>query len=263
MTWRLAGYTLTGLAFYLIFLIATLPAHWLGELLARNTHGAIALRSTQGTAWHGRGILELRGSGGPAVNSQAQWEMHWLPLFIGRLGGTVETHGDLNLQTELQLGLNSLTLKNTELELPAALLPAFYAPAMFISPTGSLHGKATEFSIRAGQVTGEAQLRWLGAGSKIGAFSDLGDFLIVMNGENDTTKLRIDTLRGDLKVNAQGSWLAGGDGQLSLQGSLNTGARDVALRPLTTLLQARREGDQYLLSSSSRVPLPAWLAKRP
>jgi hypothetical protein len=262
MNGRLLGYGLAGLVLYLLFLIVNLPAHWLGEALNRNTNGALSLRNTQGTAWRGSGILELRGGSGQTLSTRARWDMLWLPLFTGKLGATLETRGDLNLQTELQLGLNSLTLRNAELELPAAQLPVLYAPAVFVSPTGTLHGKTQEFSIRAGQVSGEAQIRWLGAGSKVGAFGDLGDYLFVIHGENDSAKLRIETLRGDLKIGATGNWQTARDGQLTLQGSLNPGARDTALRPLTTLLQARREGDQYLLSTSARLALPTWLAAK-
>jgi len=261
MNFRLMGYALTGLVFYFLFLVATLPAHWLGAEIERRTNGTLTLSSAKGTVWLGSGILEVRGSS-QSVSTRAQWKLHWLPLFSGQLGAAVETRGDLNLQSDVRLGLHSLALHNLEMELPATHLPAFYSPALFISPTGTLSGKAQEFSIHAGQVSGEAQIRWTQAGSKVGAYNDLGDYLLVLNGENSFAKIRIDTLRGDLKVNASGQWQTGRDGELTLQGNLHTGARDTALKPLTTLLRARREGEQYQLSTSIRIALPPWIAAR-
>lgn len=261
--WKFIGYALMGIALYLFFMVATLPAYWLGEALSRTSNGVLALRNTHGTIWNGNGLLELRASGASALSSHALWELQLLPLLTGKLSLTVETRGDITLRSNLLLGPRSLSLRNTEWELAATQLPALYAPAMFISPTGNLHGKADEFTIDAGQVRGETQIRWMGAGSRLGALNELGDYLLVVHGDNGQATLRMETLRGDLRIAATGAWQPAQKGQLTLQGTLNTGARDDALKPLTALLQARREGDHYLLTSSTRLPLPAWLGPKP
>ena len=53
-----------GIGAYLVFLLANLPAAWLGFALERSSRGALALGEPSGTVWRGRGLLALRSGAG-------------------------------------------------------------------------------------------------------------------------------------------------------------------------------------------------------
>lgn len=74
---------ITGIAAYVVFLIATLPA----TLLFKFTPSQVQAGAISGTIWHGKattlqaGVLNL---------GDAEWNLHLLPVFIGRVGADLK-----------------------------------------------------------------------------------------------------------------------------------------------------------------------------
>jgi len=260
-SWSRTRYIAAGLVLYLLFLVVTLPAAWVGELLTRFTHGQARLLGSQGSLWRGSGLLVFSPAGGMALQNRVHWNVAPLWLVTGQLRTEIRSEGDVTLQTMLTVGYRHLRLQQLTGEFTASQIQAFYPPAMLVSPTGQIKIAADDVSLGKSGFHGEMRMTWTGAGSKLGAAGELGDYLLVANGENGAANLRVETLRGDIRVDARGAWQAQGDGTLSLDGSLMPGSRESAIGAMLAALNARKEGDHYPLRINTRLPLPAFLGR--
>lgn len=247
-----------GIALYLVFLVATLPAGWAGELLARVTQGQLRLQDPQGSLWRGSGTIALQRAGAQ-LHNRVHWNLQPLWLLTGRLRAEVRSEGDIALQAIVSFGYRRLRVQDLSGEFAAGHAQAFYAPAMLLSPTGQVKVNASEFELGKSGFSGEARLTWSGAGSKLGGAAEIGDYLLIANGRDGAAALRVETLRGDIKIDARGSWQAKTDGSLALEGSLVPGNREAALGPLLAALNVRKDGDRYPIRLNTRLPLPAIL----
>jgi hypothetical protein len=249
-TRRGLGIALLGLVLYLIFLIVTVPAYWLGEGLLRLTAGRILLQHATGSLWHGTGVLQA-GAHGVTI----EWNVQPAMLLMGKIRIGLRSRSDSSVRSTLTVGYRQIGLHDTEAELPAAIVAAFYPPAAFIAPTGKLRFSTSETEIGSQGMTGEARLSWVGAGGKLGGVGEVGDYQLTATGENGVARLRLETLRGDIKITGNGQWQAAGDGSVKLDGTLVPGSRDAMMAPLLPLLNARRNGDQYTFSYTGRLVL--------
>jgi len=244
------GVALLGVGLYLIFLVVTVPAYWLGEGLLRMTAGSIRLQHASGSLWHGAGLL-LIGPHGVMV----EWDIQPAWLLLGKARIRLHSRNDSSLRATLTIGYRQLGLHDTEAELPAAVVGAFYPPAAFIAPTGKLRFSSAETEIGSNGMTGEAKLSWLGAGGKLGGVGEVGDYQLTATGNNGVAMLRLETLRGDIAITGNGQWQPAGDGSVRLDGTLVPGSREAMIAPLLPLLNARRNGDQYVFSYATRLSL--------
>lgn len=251
--WRGVAIALAGSLLYAVFLLATLPAAWLGDWLARQSRGQLVLQAAQGSVWDGAGQLRIAGAGGEPLVVRLRWRVQPLWLVTGRLRAQLQAEDGLNLRTGLDLGWRRLQLGNLEAELPAAAIPALFAPAALLAPSGRLRLTSDEFEWQAGSLHGELRIAWTGAGTSLGGAGELGDYLLVINGQGSTAALRLDTLRGEVRLAGQGSWQPG-DGRLQLDASLRPGTREAQLAPLLQMMQARHEGEEYRFSFDTRLP---------
>jgi general secretion pathway protein N len=120
-TW--VRFALAGLAAYLVFLVATLPAAWLGYALERASGGALALGDPRGSVWNGRGALAVRSSSGFRGVADIEWRCNPLSIFSGRLSVALTgTASGGDLKATVGLGLGSVRLQNVEATIQAALL---------------------------------------------------------------------------------------------------------------------------------------------
>jgi hypothetical protein len=257
--WRWWQLAVTGVLLYVLFLAITLPAYWLSDLVIRASRGMLRLEATQGSVWDGSGNLVVRHSGPAALTSRIHWNFQPLALFTGRLQVELQARGDLAVKGQVALGYHTLHLGNIEAELPATLIQAFYTPAALLSPTGTLRASAAELELGRSGLAGEGKLTWLGAGGKFGGIGEIGDYQLVVSGQNGPANLRLETLRGDLRLDARGSWQLNTDGLLQLDGTLTAGPREAMLAPLLTMLNARKEGDRHAFQISTRLAPPAFL----
>ena len=73
------------LAAYAGFLVAGLPAAWLGAALGHASGGLLALGEPAGTLWRGSGVLGLRSAGGYRRVAALEWRGQPSALLRGRL----------------------------------------------------------------------------------------------------------------------------------------------------------------------------------
>lgn len=247
-----------GIALYLMFLIATLPASWAGELLTRVSQGQLRLQDPQGSLWRGSGTIAIQRAGARLQN-RVHWNLQPLWLLTGQLRAAIKSEGDIALQAVVSFGYHRLRVQDLNGEFAASHAQAFYAPAMLLSPTGQVKVNASEFELGKSGFNGEARLTWNSAGSRLGGAGEIGDYLLVASGQDGAAALRVETLRGDIKIDARGNWRANTDGSLTLEGTLVPGNREATLGPLLSSLNTRKDGDRYPIRLDTRLPLPAIL----
>jgi len=244
------GMALLGLLSYLLFLVTAVPAYWLNSALMRNTNGSLQLLNTAGTIWSGSGTLATG-----AFNIRVAWEIQPLWLLLGKARIRISSLDPSPLRTTLSVGYHQLVLEETEADLPASAITALYPPAGFFSPTGTVHLSTAAFEFKPQKVTGEVQMRWLGAGGRLGGAGELGDYQLTATGKNGAVQLRLQTLRGDVQVSGNGQWLPAADGSIRLDGTLNPGSREAQISPILPLINGRREGDHYAFTYVGRLAL--------
>jgi hypothetical protein len=257
---RPIAYLLTAILFYAVFLIATLPADWMGTLLTRFTGGAVGLKRASGSFWHGSGDLAVRTGASQTLQTRIGWTIQPYWLLAGKLQARLESSGDIDARATIRLGYRSIDIRDCDGRFRAAAASAVYFPLTLAALTGQAQFFAERLALDSGGIQGTLDLKWLNAGSRINGMTDLGDYRLVLTGQGAAVGILADTQRGDVQLNAKGSWQAQGDGALSVDGTLTGGSREAVIAPLLALLNARRAGNAYEFSVRARIPspLPHW-----
>lgn len=254
--WRVLAYLGAILCGYVLFLLVTLPAYWADWLASRASHNAVRIQQSEGTLWNGTGNLVIQSAGRILMQDRIAWELQPLWLVTGKLQAHFSTRdSNLALNGTIRAGYRHLSAHDVDATLPVSVFGAFNPALDLVAPSGRLQITAQQATLTPAGLEGGVQLTWLGAGARMGGLGEAGDYRLVVNGRGPTAELRIETLRGDVGVTAQGEWQAQGEGLLRLTGSIAPGNREQALRPLLTMLNAQNNNGQYGWAFNGRFPL--------
>jgi hypothetical protein len=252
--WRGLAYFGAGLCSYILFLLITLPAYWADWLLNRASHNVARIQQTEGTVWSGAGYLVLQSAGQERMHTRIAWELQPLWLITGKLQARINSQdSSAPLNATIQVGYRLLSIRDVEATLPMSVLSAFNPAIDLAALSGRLQVSTQQTTLTPAGLEGDAQLTWLGAGARMGGLSEVGDYRLVVNGRGPRAELRVDTLRGDVAVTAQGEWQMQGEGLLQLSGTVNPGNREQSLGPLLAMLNAQNNNGQYSWTLTSRV----------
>ncbi len=234
---------LLGAGAYLVFLVANLPAAWLGFALERSSGGALALGDPRGTVWSGAGVLGLRSGGAYRGIADLEWRCNPLWVFAGRLKVALSGAGrETRLRATLGLGAGKATLNDVEANFPAAIVESALAAAAFAKPEGQLRVKADSIEWGAASVRGAATVEWIDAGLGGLQAPRLGDYQLQIAASGDRAELRLATLRGDLRLTGQGEWRAAQPRMVQLRGTAQASAERKDLESLLQALGIRGSG---------------------
>ena len=253
---RWLAYVAAGLLGFLLFMLISLPAYWVDWLLQRAGQDMVRIQEPTGTLWNGAGTLVVRSLGQPVLQSRIAWSIQPQWLFTGKLGVHI-TSRDSNtpLKATLRLGYRHLAIRDVDATLPAGAISVFNPAVSLVAPAGRLQLVSEQATLTPAGLDGNLQLTWLGAGASMSGLSELGDYRLVVTGRGATAELKIDTLRGDVGVAAQGEWQTQGAGPLALTGSIAPGSREQALSPVFTMMNIRNINGQYQWAVNSRFPV--------
>lgn len=246
-------YVAAGLCGYALFLLITLPAYWADWLASRASHNAVRIQQPEGTLWGGRGNLVIQSAGQEQMQTRIVWELQTLRLFTGKLQVRLRSlDNNPALNATIRAGYHHLSIHDVEATLPVSVLSAFNPAIDLVAPSGRLQITAQQATLTPAGLEGAVQLTWLGAGARMGGLSEAGDYRLAVNGRGATAELRIETLRGDIGVTAQGEWQTQGEGLVRLTGNVTPGSREQSLRPLLTMLNVQNNNGQYSWTLNSR-----------
>ena len=167
------------------------------------------------------------------------------------------------LNATLRIGYHHVSISDVDATIPVSVLSAFIPAIDLVAPSGRLQITAQQATLTPAGLDGGMQLTWLGAGARMGGLNEVGDYRLVVNGRGPTAELRIETLRGDVAVTAQGEWQAQGEGLVRLTGNVTPGNREQTLRPLLTMLNAQNNNGQYSWSLNSRFSPAQFFGTKP
>jgi general secretion pathway protein N len=251
--WRGLIYLGAGLCGFAGFLLITLPAYWADWLVSRASHNVVRIQQSEGTLWNGTGNLVIHSAGQERMQTRIAWKLQPLWLLTGKLRTHLSARdSNTTLNATIRIGYRHLSVNDVEATLPVSVLSVFNPAIDLVAPSGHLQITAQQATLTPAGLEGDVQLTWLGAGARLGGLSEVGDYRLVVNGRGATAELRIDTLRGDVGVTAQGEWQAQGEGLLRLAGSIAPGGREQTLRPLLAMMNTRNNSGQYSWTVNSR-----------
>jgi len=223
---------LLGAGAYLVFLVANLPAAWLGLALERTSGGALALGDPRGTVWSGSGVLALRSGSAYRGIVDLEWRCNPLWVLAGRLNVALSGAGrEARLRAKVSLGAGKAAVNDLEANVPAAIAETALAAAAFAKPDGQLRVKADSLEWGAASVRGAATVEWTDAGLGGMQAPRLGDYQLQIAASGDRADLRLATLRGDLRLTAGGEWRAAQPRIVQLRGTAQASAERKDLEP--------------------------------
>jgi general secretion pathway protein N len=224
-----------GVGAYLVFLVANLPAAWLGFALERSSRGTIALGEPLGTVWKGSGLLALRSGGGFRGIADVAWSCNPLSVLTGRLSVALSGAApDARLRANVSLGAGSVRFQNVDANAPAAVLEPAVPAVAFAKPDGRLRVLADSVEIGEGRVVGAVTVEWLEAG--VLQTQRLGDYRLQITGSGERAAVKLATLRGDLRLSGEGEWRAAQPRIVQLRGVAQAAADRKDLEPLLQLM---------------------------
>lgn len=253
---RWLSYLASGLVLYVVFLVATVPAKWVAWGIARMSNGVINLSQPSGGLWHGKGELVVLYPQATALRlGQTEWRVNPLWLFAGRLRLAIRMAGPTKLDGTVQLARRAILLQDTTAAFPADLAGSFYSPAALFSPKGQIRVNTAALEITDSGLSGDADIIWQGAGSKLSSVQPLGDYRLRVQGQGESASIALNTLRGDLVLTGRGEWAIKKAGNIQFVGNAKPRARRMELEPILRLLGKDQGGGQRPLVLKARLPL--------
>jgi hypothetical protein len=228
-------FALVGAAAYLAFLAATLPASWVDVAIERASDGAVALGDSSGTVWSGRGTLAARSGDGFRAIADIQWRCNPLSIFSGRLRVVVSGSAPgAELRGSISVGLRSVRAQNFEASIPVALLEPAIPAAVLAKPQGRVRVTSESLEVGPASVRGVATAEWSDAGMM--GITRVGDYRLQVTGNGDNAAIRLQTVRGDLRLSGDGQWRAAQPRVVQMRGVAEASPDRKDLEPLLTLL---------------------------
>jgi general secretion pathway protein N len=254
---RVLGFAL--LAGALAGLCAFAPARWLALGLEQATRGVVRLPNASGTVWQGHADLLLSAgqgsSGAQALPHGLRWTVRpgWGsqgPDLTLALQAPCCTAQAMTWRLVWAPGGPQFSLAPHTSEWPAQWLTGLGAPWNTLGLEGQLQLRSNGLALqpRAGgiTVTGALTIEAQDLSTSLSTLRPLGSYRFELSSSSDhALALRLDTLRGDLRLNGSGEWL---QGRLRFRGLAEASPDHVdALSNLLNIL-GRRDGPRAHMS---------------
>jgi hypothetical protein len=226
-----------GIAAYLVFLAATVPASFVAARIAGPN---LEVTGARGTLWKGSARALLRTPQGPIPLERVDWRFRPLRLAAGRLAFDVEaaTKG-IEARARLERGLSATELRDLEARGEATLLSLFAPLAATWQPQGAITVTAPSLAWDGAELRGEGRAEWRGAALALSQVRPLGSYRAEFKGAGGPAKVILTTIEGPLRL--------AGDGTLTSQGRFafsgearGEGMAAASLEPLLDLIGPRR-----------------------
>ncbi|MEN9489912.1 MAG: type secretion system protein [Pseudomonadota bacterium] len=206
------------MAFRVIFLLCctalsiawNAPATLADTLVRKLSDSNLALLSAEGSLWSGTALLAApdKTSGRFVPFMEVKWTWHPSFLLRGELHWAFESGG--NSPGSIGLGFGG-----PKVEMLKIGMPARYAMERIPHAIGKIgwRGDIQLFVQRwhcgwQGKCSGDANLQWSGAGSDLFPQRRFGDYQFNVQARDGLMDLQLTTLRGDIQIDARGTFQA-------------------------------------------------------
>lgn len=238
MTMRPAAFAALGVAAYLAFLAATVPASFVAQRLAEP--GRIDITDARGTLWKGTARVQVATPAGPLALESLRWR--WLParLLAGRLAFAADASAaGVEAAGEVERGFAALGLRDVRASGDASAFAALVPLAAAWHPEGPIVLSAPALAWDGQALRGTATVEWRGAGVALSPVRPLGTYRLEARADGPAVELAATTIDGPLRVSGRGRALPTGAFQFS--GEARADAQAAAnLAPLLDLIGPKR-----------------------
>jgi general secretion pathway protein N len=234
---RVPAIAALGIAAYLVFLAATVPA---SVVAARIRGPMVEVGDASGTLWKGNARATLRTPQGPIQIDRVEWRFHPSRLIAARLAFDVDaTAKGIDAHARLERGIGTTELRNLEARGEAAALSLFAPLAATWQPEGPITVTSPALAWDGVELRGEGRAEWRGAALALSQVRPLGSYRAELKGAGGAAKLTLTTLEGPLRLAGDGTLTR--EGRLAFSGEARgEGAAAQALEPLLDLIGPRR-----------------------
>lgn len=191
----------------LVLIVVNAPASLVDLALARLSQDSVRLGGSEGTLWHGRGILVVRVTGGLNVQPRLPLAWHFKP--VGLLGGELvwATEPGSGVRGELALAPGGVRLRDFALQAPAGVIASILpVTAAHLGWGGDIDLLAPDWRCSpALACEGNLRLQWRGGTTALLPGVALGDYEIRARGNGARVDVEVLTLAGDIRVSGTGS----------------------------------------------------------
>jgi general secretion pathway protein N len=242
-----------GIAAYLVFAVATIPARFVTQRMA--VPGTLEFSEAQGTLWNGSARANL---GAALPIETLRWRLLPARLVSGRLAFAVDATGRaIEAHGQLERGLGDLEARDLRARADAAALAPVVPLAAAWRPEGALTATAPVVAWDGRGLRGSAQVEWRDAALAASDVRPLGSYRIDARAEGGPAKITLATLDGPLRLAGTGSFVP--PASLAFSGEARAqGASASALEPLLNLLGPRRaDGARALEWHSGPAAVPS------
>ena len=235
---RVTALAVLGIAAYLVFVVALVPARFVVARLALPP--GLALHDVDGTVWSGRAAASWSSGGSTLELDTVRW--HWRPLALmsARMAYDVEAHGQgIDARARVARGITSSSVQDLELRANAASLATTIPLASAWQPAGRVDVTSSSLSWNGRELLGRAQAQWSDAALAISPVRPLGTYVLRLDGAGGPARLTLATAQGALRLSGDGT--LEGLQRLAFTGEARAdGPQAPALTPVLDLFGPRR-----------------------
>ncbi len=222
---RISRYALVGVLFYLLFLISTIPATFVTDMVI-DKKGPLQLYGVTGSIWSGKaGVLRLEDK----QIEKFSWELNFLPLITG----TIELDYSFRVKTSSAqgvIGFNSFGsggkyLEDTRLNIKSDDVNDILPIPQPLKLAGPININIDEIEISEDGIPtyAEAQIKWSKSAAILGNQSfPLGAFDLNATTEDDKVFITLKDLKKDGPIEAKLSAEIEEDGTTVISGLIGT-----------------------------------------
>lgn len=230
-----------GLAAYSVFLIAKIPAAWIGAQLQATFPGRVAVTDASGTLWQGKARVQVSPGRGTVVTlDHVDWRFVPAPLLRGEIAFQVQA-GITNFSGAARVarGFSAWRVESMKADGDASALATFVPLLGAWRPAGPVTLAIPEAVLRGQEARGELQLEWRDATTALSEVRPLGSYRATWKGETGPGRIEVATVRGPLRIIGKGTTTPGL--RVAFSGEARgEGEQAKALEPLLDLMGPRR-----------------------
>jgi general secretion pathway protein N len=201
MTFRRVLLALLFCSIFLAGLIAFAPASLMGSVLERASGGTLTLAQTTGSLWQGSGVMLLRQKTRYLTLGSYRWSLKILSSTLQVQAGDA---APMNLR--YAPFSKRINIDNLRITLPVSIMEIAAPQLGPYGLQGSLETSGDHLTLDASGMNGQITMDWLHAASALSAIRPLGDYRILLQGNNGSLNAQLSTLSGKLVLSGNGSY---------------------------------------------------------
>jgi general secretion pathway protein N len=236
---RPAAYAGLGLAAYSAFLVATIPATWIGAQLQAALPGRIEVSDAQGTLWRGQARVSFAPSRNRVSLDAVEWRFAPSRLFAGEIAFDARARGaGMEGTAQVAQGFTGWGVRSLKADGDASGL-AIVVPILGAwRPAGPVTLSSPEIAIRGREARGSLDVEWRNASTALSEVRPLGSYSATWKAAGGPGKIEVTTIKGPLRVTGTGMTSAS---SFTFSGEARgEGEAAKALEPLLDLMGPRR-----------------------